>query len=111
MASSLPATVQSNPAINSSVSLTVAQRELFISIGTGNSTIFEPNTAQYRKEFVIQVTDSQGNGVEGVTVQAGILSNAYFKGFWFFDVVAGVWVQNVTAGPCAGRRRQPQRSA
>jgi len=47
-------TVQSNPLINNSVALTVAKRELFISIGTGNS-IFEPNTAQYRVEFAIQV--------------------------------------------------------
>ena len=82
------------------MALTVAQREVFISIGTGNS-IFEPNSAQYRVEFAIQVTDSQGNGVEGVTVQAGILSNAYLKGFWFYDSLAGAWVQNVTAGPCA----------
>ena len=87
-------------AIADSVALTVAQREVFISIGTGNS-IFEPNSAQYRVEFAIQVTDSQGNGVEGVTVQAGILSNAYLKGFWFYDSLAGAWVQNVTAGPCA----------
>ncbi len=93
-------TVQSNLAINNSVALTVAQRELFLSIGTGNS-IFEPNTAQYRVEFAIQVSDSQGNGVEGVTVQAGILSNAYAKGFWFYDVLQSAWVQNVTAGPCA----------
>ncbi len=96
----ITATVQSDPTIFKSVALTVAQRELFISIGTGNS-IFEPNTAQYRKEFVVQITDSQGNGVEGVTVQAGILSNSYFKGFWFFDILLGAWVQNVTAGPCA----------
>ena len=95
----ITATVQSNPTIFRSVALTVAQRELFLSIGTGNS-IFEPNTAQYRKEFIVQVTDSQGNGVEGVTVQAGILSNAYFKGFWFYDIIASGWVQNVTAGPC-----------
>jgi hypothetical protein len=96
----ITATVQSNPAIFANVNLTVAQRELFVSIGTGNS-IFEPNTAQYRKEFIVQVTDSQGNGVSGVTVQAGILSNAYYKGFWFFDLLASAWVQNVTAGPCA----------
>ncbi len=89
-----------NPPIASNVQLTVAQRELFISIGTGNS-IFEPNTAQYRVEFAVQITDSQGNGVEGVTVQAGILSNAYFKGFWFYDALASAWFQNVTAGPCA----------
>ncbi len=87
-------------AIADSVALTVAQREVFISIGTGN-TIFEPNSAQYRVEFAIQITDSQGNGVEGVTVQAGILSDNYYKGFWFFDVLAGAWFQNVTAGPCA----------
>ncbi len=93
-------TVQSNPSINDSVALTVAQREVFISIGTGNS-IFEPNTAQYRKEFVVQVTDSQGNGVPDVTVQVGILSNNYFKGFWFYDSVARAWIQNVTVGPCA----------
>ena len=93
-------TVQSNPAINNSVALTVAKRELFISIGTGNS-IFEPNTAQYRVEFAIQVSDSQGNGVEGVAVQTGILSNNYYKGFWFYDALASAWVQNLTAGPCA----------
>lgn len=92
-------TVQSNPAINDNVRLTVSQRELFISIGTGNS-IFEPNTAQYRKEFVVQVSDSQGNGVSGVTVQVGILSDAYYKGVWFFDPVPALWVQNVTVGPC-----------
>lgn len=96
----ITATVQSNPVINDSVAVTVADRELFISIGTGNS-IFEPNTAQYRKEFIVQITDSQGNGVEGVTVQSGILSNSYFKGFWFYDIVLAAWVQNVTAGPCA----------
>jgi len=93
-------TVQSNPLINNSVALTVAKRELFISIGTGNS-IFEPNTAQYRVEFAIQVSDSQGNGVEGVAVQTGILSNNYYKGFWFYDALASAWVQNLTAGPCA----------
>ena len=93
----IDATVQSNPAITDSVALTVAQRELFISIGTGN-TVFEPNSAQYRKEFVVQITDSQGNGVAGVTVQAGILSDEYFKGFYFPDAVAGLWVRNVTVG-------------
>ena len=95
----ITASVQANPVINGSVSLTVAQRELFMSIGTGNS-IFEPNTAQYRVEFIVQVSDSQGNGVEGVSVQVGILSDFYFKGFWFYDLLQDVWVQNITAGPC-----------
>lgn len=95
----ITATVQGT-AISDFVDLTVAQREVFISIGTGNS-IFEPNSAQYRVEFAIQITDSQGNGVQGVTVQAGILSDDYYKGFWFYDTVDSAWLQNVTAGPCA----------
>jgi Big-like domain-containing protein len=94
------AAVQANNTISSSVNLTVAQRELFISIGTGNS-IFEPNTAQYRVEFVVQVSDSQGNGVAGVNVQVGILSDAYFKGFWTYDQLSSAWVQILRAGPCA----------
>ena len=97
---SVTASVQANNAISDAVTLTVAQRELFISIGTGNS-IFEPNTAQYRVEFVVQVSDSQGNGVEGVNVQVGILSDYYYKGFWTYDQVASAWVQILRAGPCA----------
>jgi hypothetical protein len=87
-------------AIANSVALTVAQREVFISIGTGNE-LFEPNSAQYRKEFIVQVTDAQGIGVEGVTVQVGILSDNYYKGFWQFDFLATTWVRVQTAGPCA----------
>ena len=67
--------------ISDSVALTVARRELFISIGTGNE-IFEPNSAQYRKEFAVQVTDADGNGVDGVNVQMSILSQQYHKGIW-----------------------------
>jgi hypothetical protein len=94
----ITATVQGT-AIADSVLLTVAQRELFISIGTGND-IFEPNSAQYRKEFVVQITDSQGNGVGGVTVQVGILSDAYYKGFWSLNLLGDAWQHNVTVGPC-----------
>jgi hypothetical protein len=90
----ITASVQSAPLINASVALTVAQRELFISIGTGN-TIFEPNSAQYRKEYAVQITDSQGNGVSGVDVQIGILSDFYGKGQWNFPEGAQAWVQDM----------------
>ncbi len=63
------------------VSLTVARREVFISFGTGNE-IDEPNTAQYRKEFVAQVTDSNGNGVPNVALSLRALSRAYLRGHW-----------------------------
>ena len=84
-------TVTDTPTVTDSVALTVAQRELFISIGTGNE-IFEPNTAQYRKEFVIQVTDSQGNGVEDVQVSVSILSERYWEGNRFFPLGGNFWV-------------------
>lgn len=91
---SITATVQDTPTVNDTVALTVAQQELFISIGTGNE-IFEPNSAQYRKEWIIQVTDSQGNGVEGAAVSLNVLSEQYAKGFWFYPLGGQQWAQQV----------------
>jgi hypothetical protein len=61
------------------VALTVAGRQVFLSIGTGNE-IAEPNTAQYKVEYIVQVTDSSGNGVASVPVSLTVLSQTYFKG-------------------------------
>lgn len=66
-------------AISSSELLTVARAELFISLGTGND-LFEPNTAQFRKEWVIQVTDADGNAVTGSDVQVSINSLRWLQG-------------------------------
>ena len=84
------ATVQGT-LISGMAALTVAQRELFISMGTGNE-IFEPNSAQYRVEFAVQVTDAAGNGVAGVSVQLSILSEFYGKGFWLVGPMT--WIYN-----------------
>jgi hypothetical protein len=67
-------------ALTKTVSLTVARREVFVSIGTGNS-LEEPNSAQYKIEYIVQVTDSNGNGVANVPVSLRILSETYYKGF------------------------------
>jgi hypothetical protein len=80
-------------ALSDTVNLTVAERELFISIGTGNS-IEEPNVAQYRVEYVVQVTDAQGSGVSDVTVQVSLLSLEYRKGFRVWNGVN--WETTVT---------------
>lgn len=77
-------------------SLTVARREVFIAIGTGNE-IEEPNPAQYRIQFAVQVTDSQGNGVAGVGVVLSLLSEFYSKGNWQLPAGTGDWMQNITA--------------
>ncbi len=81
--------------VTDTASLTVARREVFITIGTGNE-IEEPNQSQYRIEFAVQVTDSQGNGVSGVTVVLSLLSEFYSKGTWFLPET-GPWQQDITA--------------
>jgi Bacterial Ig-like domain (group 1) len=85
----ITATIQSNSAINKTVGLTVAKRQVFISIGTGNS-IVEPNAAQYSVDYVVQVTDSTGAGVKGVSMAMSVLSQRYFKGIRVL-VTASSW--------------------
>ncbi|HRP86316.1 MAG TPA: Ig-like domain-containing protein [Gammaproteobacteria bacterium] len=77
----ITAIVQENPALTATLGLTVARRQVDISIGTGNE-LFEPNTAQYEREFLVQVTDSQGVGVADAAVQLSVRSKLYRKGFY-----------------------------
>ncbi len=81
--------------ISRTAALTVARREVFITIGTGNE-IEEPNQAQYEIQFAVQVTDSQGNGVAGVTVVLSLLSEQYSKGRWVLPLT-GPWQQDIKA--------------
>jgi hypothetical protein len=93
----------SGTAVTDFVQLTVAKREVFISLGTGNE-IEEPNTAQYRKEWIIQVTDAQGNGVNQVPVSVSILSERYWEGVRLYADPPGAWVtqRGVNALPDLG---------
>ena len=84
------ASVDENPAIADSINLTVAGREVFFSFGTGN-TISEPNEAQYRKLFVVQVTDADGRPVQNVEVAMSVISVRYVKGFYYANVPADAW--------------------
>ena len=86
----ITATVDENTAITDTISLTVAGREVFFTFGTGN-TITEPNEAQYRKVFVVQVTDADGNAVSGVEVSMSVVSVNYVKGFWWADTINDVY--------------------
>lgn len=90
------ATVQGT-AITDTINLTVAGRQVFISLGTGNQ-ITEPNTAQYKKEYVVQVTDSTGAGVPNVAVSLQILSITYYKGYRQY--VSPLW-NTVHTATCA----------
>lgn len=76
----ITAAVQGFPGVTPrTVALTVARREVFISMGTGNA-ITEPNAAQYSIPYVVQVTDANGNGVANVPLALRILSQRYYKG-------------------------------
>jgi hypothetical protein len=94
------ATVQGT-AVTDFVQLTVAQRQVFVSFGTGNS-IEEPNQAQYRTQWAVQVTDSQGNGVSGTDVQLSILSRRYWDGKRVWNGKQWETVIGTEALPAAG---------
>lgn len=59
--------------------LTVAQRSLFISAGTGN-LITTPDSSTYQQDFAVFVTDAAGNAVSGVRLTTSVLPVSYFKG-------------------------------
>ena len=84
---------------------------VFMSIGTGNA-IVEPNAAQYRFHYIVQVTDANGNGVANVPVSLRILSRRYYKGFAVppAPALAGPPVYT-DARRLRGRRRESQRRA
>lgn len=88
------ATVVGTPAATDNVLLTVARRELFIALGTGNE-IEEPNTAQYRQEWIVQVTDADGNGVDLVELTVGVLSERYWDGTRVYYSPPGAWLTQI----------------
>jgi hypothetical protein len=72
------------------VGLTVSQKSLFISAGTGNS-LSAPNTAQYQADYAVMVTDAAGNPVSGIKLTASVLPTTYYKGKLGFTPPLGPW--------------------
>jgi hypothetical protein len=89
-----------------SVTLTVAQRSLFITLGTGN-TIVEPNPTTYEFPYSVLVTDTAGLPVPNALVTLNIVpvaaatgQTAYAKGYYVLSPPPpgeAPWVQVVTA--------------
>lgn len=73
--------IEANPSITDTVSMTVARRELFVALGTGNELI-EADIATYEIPYLVIVTDSEGNGVPDSSVQVDVRSVRYSKGKW-----------------------------
>jgi hypothetical protein len=68
------------------VVLTVAQRSLFVTLGTGN-TIQALSDNLYGKPYSVLVTDANGNPITGAKVELNVSFIRYQKGFYtlFFD--------------------------
>lgn len=84
-------------AIQDTVSLTVAQSSLFISLGTGNE-ILVPNETTYQLPYSVVLTDANGNAVAGKDVNISVEALAYRKGYWGWT--GTVW--SLSGGPTAG---------
>ncbi|QTH63990.1 Ig-like domain-containing protein [Psychrosphaera ytuae] len=67
--------------VSDNVKLTVADRELFIAVGTGN-TIDQASDQEYEKRFSIIVTDADSNPVEGVQLSVSAIPSVYAEGDW-----------------------------
>ena len=77
----ITAVVEDTPAITDTVNLTVSNRELFISLGTGNE-IEELGTTDYVKEYSVFVTDAESNAVDNVELTVSAIPENYYKGLW-----------------------------
>ena len=78
---SIEAIVEDTPAITDTVNITVSNRELFISLGTGNE-LEELDTTDYVKEYSVFVTDAESNAVENVELTVSAIPENYYKGLW-----------------------------
>lgn len=100
----IDATVVSAPLVNDSVNLTVGQREVFITLGTGNTLREDSVEASYEQDWIIIVTDANGNGVDLVDLTVSILSERYWDGSRAYFDPPSAWLTRtgVEALPLAG---------
>lgn len=79
------------------VSLTVVEQPVSISIGTDNLVGTGTNGLTYLQQFTVLVVDAAGNPKADVQVSPVIDLPSYLKGFYTFDAIAKKWNQTVTA--------------
>jgi hypothetical protein len=76
--------VRSVPTIFHDTFITVARKELFISLGTGNDILEVNALTDYQKDYAVHVTDANGAAVKNVSLIMNLVSLRYFKGFRIF---------------------------
>ncbi len=94
-------------AVTATVTLTVAQRPLFVVLGTGD-VVNTPTSTQYALPYSVLVTDADGNPVAGAIVDLSVLPTHYHKGF--YDKVSDVnhncgWQKVLTSPACENEDR------
>lgn len=89
------AQIQGGSNAAATVALTVGQKALFISAGTGNS-ISTPDSATYQQDYTVLVTDAAGNAKSGVNVTASVRPRNYKKGVLVYLEPDGPWSQILT---------------
>ncbi|BEH13438.1 Ig-like domain-containing protein [Marinobacter shengliensis] len=97
----ITAALESDNSIQDQALLTVSDGPLRLSIGTGN-TIQEENSATYLKEWVVFVSDANGQPIPDADVELSVLPSRYFKGVWVPGICGtgtepNCWVADVTA--------------
>jgi hypothetical protein len=78
---SITATVIDTPGVSDTVNLTVSDRELFITLGTGNE-LEELGVTDYIKEYSVFVTDVDSNPVANVDLTISLVPDRFYKGYW-----------------------------
>ncbi|MBW7930891.1 MAG: Ig-like domain-containing protein [Gammaproteobacteria bacterium] len=89
---SIKAQVVDTPSVSDTVNLTVSGQALAISLGTGNK-LFEIGTATFAKEWVVFVTDADGNAVANKPVQVSVRSVNFKKGSLHVAGTPARWVK------------------
>ncbi|CDH47361.1 putative Ig domain-containing protein [Candidatus Contendibacter odensensis] len=85
----IQATASSPVNLTATTTLTVSKREVFITLGTGN-TITEPDPTTYALPYNVLVNDIVGGAVQGATVTLNTVPLQYRKGQYVWNGV--VWV-------------------
>ncbi len=76
------AKVREMPTVFDRVSLTVADREVFISLGTGNTIEVGEDETTYIKKYSVFVTDIDSQPQKDVTLSVSAVPEQYIKGKW-----------------------------
>lgn len=79
-----------------SVSLTVVEQPVSISIGTNNLIGTGTNGLTYTQRFTVLVVDAAGKPKSDVQLTPVLDLPSYSKGVWIWDAVEKIWVQNIT---------------